>query len=438
MARIDQTPFQARILDLSHDGRGVARREDGKAVFVAGALPGETVLAEPTARSRRFDEARTLEVLTASPERVPPRCPHFGTCGGCVLQHLAQDRQIVAKQQVLLENLERIGKVAPGRVLEPLTADSWGYRRKGRFSVRRVNKKDKTLVGFREQDPRFVADLGQCHTVIPQIGMKIQALAALVDGLQAREQIPQIEFIAGDDAIALTVRHLAPLDEADRAALAAFGREHGFSMFLQPKGPDSVHPLDGQAPALSFRLPQWEVELAFEPLDFIQVNAGLNQKMIARALELLDAQAGERVLDLFCGLGNFTLPLARTVAEVVGVEGDAGLVARARANAQRNGLGNAQFFAADLTTDQRGTPWMRAGFDKLLLDPPRSGADEVLKQLPLQGIDRIVYVSCHPGSLARDAGFLVHERGYRLVAAGVMDMFPHTAHVESIALFERA
>ena len=437
MARFDRTPFQIQILDLSHDGRGVARREDGKAVFVAGALPGETVLAEPTARSRRFDEARTLEVLTASPERVPPRCPHFGTCGGCVLQHLAEDRQIVAKERVLLENLERIGKVAPGRVLEPLTADSWGYRRKGRFSVRRVNKKDKTLVGFREQDPRFVTDLGQCHTVIPQIGMKIQALAALVDGLQAREQIPQIEFIAGDDAIALTVRHLAPLDEADRAALAAFGREHGFSMFLQPKGPDSVHPLDGQAPALSFRLPQWEVELAFEPLDFIQVNAGLNQKMIARALELLDAQAGERVLDLFCGLGNFTLPLARTVAEVVGVEGDAGLVARARANAQRNGLGNAQFFAADLTTDQRGTPWMRAGFDKLLLDPPRSGADEVLKQLPLQGIDRIVYVSCHPGSLARDAGFLVHERGYRLVAAGVMDMFPHTAHVESIALFER-
>ena len=437
MARFDRTPFQIQILDLSHDGRGVARREDGKAVFVAGALPGETVLAEPTARSRRFDEARTLEVLAASPERVPPRCPHFGTCGGCVLQHLAQDRQIVAKQQVLLENLERIGKVAPGRVLEPLTADSWGYRRKGRFSVRRVNKKDKTLVGFREQDPRFVADLGQCHTVIPQIGMKIQALAALVDGLQAREQIPQIEFIAGDDAIALTVRHLAPLEEADRAALAAFGREYGFAIFLQPKGPDSVHPLDGQAPALSFRLPQWEVELAFEPLDFIQVNAGLNQKMIARALELLDAQAGERVLDLFCGLGNFTLPLARTVAEVVGVEGDAGLVARARANAQRNGLDNAQFFAADLTQDQRGTPWMRAGFDKLLLDPPRSGADEVLKQLPLQGIDRIVYVSCHPGSLARDAGYLVHERGYRLVAAGVMDMFPHTAHVESIALFER-
>ncbi|AKC88112.1 23S rRNA (uracil(1939)-C(5))-methyltransferase RlmD [Pseudoxanthomonas suwonensis] len=437
VARFDRTPFQTDILDLSHDGRGVARRDDGKTVFVAGALPGETVIAEPTARSRRFDEARTLEVLTASPERVAPRCPHFGTCGGCVLQHLAEDRQIVAKQRVLLENLERIGKVAPGRVLPPLTADSWGYRRKGRFSVRRVNKKDKTLVGFREQDPRFVADLRECHTTIPEIGMKIEALAALVDGLQAREHIPQIEFIAGDDAIALTVRHLVPLSEPDRAALAGFGREHGFAIFLQPKGIDSVHPLEGEAPALSFRLPQWDVELAFEPADFIQVNARLNEKMIALALEMLDARPEQRVLDLFCGLGNFTLPLARQVREVVGVEGDAGLVARARANAQRNGLENAQFFSADLTQDQRGTPWMRQGFDRLLLDPPRSGADEVLKQLPLQDIERVVYVSCHPGSLARDAGFLVHERGYRLVSAGVIDMFPHTAHVESIALFER-
>ena len=437
VARIDRTPFQIRISDLSHDGRGVARREDGKAVFVAGALPGELVLAEATARSRRFDEARTLEVLEASPDRVLPRCPHFGTCGGCVLQHLDEGRQIAAKQQVLMENLERIGKVHPGQVLEPLTAGSWGYRRKGRFSVRRVNKKDKTLVGFREQDPRFVADLHECHTTIPEIGMKVAALSALVDRLQAREGIPQIEFIAGDDAIALTVRHLVPLSEADRAALAAFGREHGFTIFLQPKGPDSVQPLEESAPELAFRLPRWNVELAFQPLDFIQVNARLNEKMIARALEMLDTSPDHRVLDLFCGLGNFTLPLARQVREVVGVEGDAGLVARARANAQRNGLANAQFFAADLTQDQRGTPWMRQGFDRLLLDPPRSGAEEVLRQLPLQDIDRIVYVSCHPGSLARDAGFLVNERGYRLVSAGVMDMFPHTAHVESIALFQR-
>ena len=448
MARFDRTPFQIQILDLSHDGRGVARREDGKAVFVAGALPGETVLAEPTARSRRFDEARTLEVLTASPERVPPRCPHFGTCGGCVLQHLAEDRQIVAKERVLLENLERIGKVVPGRVLEPLTADSWGYRRKGRFSVRRVNRKDKTLVGFREQDPRFVADLGQCHTVIPQIGMKIQALAALVDGLQAREQIPQIEFIAGDagedfSGVALVFRHLQPLSDADKDRLAAFADAQGMHIFLQPGGIDSVHPLAGDSPQLAFRLPQWDIELQFRPLDFIQVNAKLNEAMIARALELLDVQPGERVLDLFCGLGNFTLPLARASGDgaVVGVEGDAGLVQRARDNAAHNGLANVEFHAADLAKDLAGQGWLRAGsstgtYDKLLLDPARSGAIEVLKQLPLKGIQRIVYVSCHPGSLARDAGYLVNELGWSLREAGVMDMFPHTAHVESIAVFE--
>jgi 23S rRNA (uracil1939-C5)-methyltransferase len=445
--RIDKTPFEAQILDLTHDGRGVARRpaapgESGKAVFVAGALPGERVMAEQTAKNRHFDEARTLEVLQASPDRVAPRCAHFGTCGGCVLQHLNEDKQIHAKQRVLMENLERIGHVAPGSVLAPLVDASWGYRRKGRFSVRRVDKKDKTLVGFREQDPRFVADLSECHTVIPEIGGRITALAALVDGLDARADIPQIEFIAGDataefSGIALVFRHLKPLGDADRAALVAFGQQHSFAIFLQPGGVDSVHPLWPEAPALAFVLPLWNVELAFRPLDFIQVNAGLNQKMIARTFELLDPQPRDRVLDLFCGLGNFTLPMARLVGEVVGVEGDAGLVARARENAQRNGLANAQFHAADLTQDQRGTGWMRQGFDKLLLDPPRSGAIEVLQQLPLKQFNRIVYVSCHPGSLARDAGFLVNEQGYELKAAGVMDMFPHTAHVESIALFEK-
>ena len=446
-SRIDKTPFEAEILDLTHDGRGVARRaaapgESGKAVFVAGALPGERVMAEQTARNRHFDEARAVEVLHASPDRVAPRCAHFGTCGGCVLQHLDEDKQIHAKQRVLMDNLERIGHVTPGTVLAPLVDASWGYRRKGRFSVRRVDKKDKTLVGFREQDPRFVADLSECHTVIPQIGGRIGALAALVESLHARADIPQIEFIAGDatdafSGVALVFRHLKPLDEADRAALIAFGQAHAFAIFLQPGGVDSVHALWPDAPALAFALPQWNVELAFRPLDFIQVNAGLNQKMIARTFELLDPQPQDRVLDLFCGLGNFTLPMARLVKEAVGVEGDAGLVARARENAQRNGLANAQFHAADLTQDQRGTPWMRQGFDKLLLDPPRSGAIEVLKQLPLKQFDRIVYVSCHPGSLARDAGFLVNEQGYELKSAGVMDMFPHTAHVESIALFEK-
>jgi 23S rRNA (uracil1939-C5)-methyltransferase len=446
LAKIDQTPFEIQILDLSHDGRGVARRPPGhvhagKTVFVSGALPGETVMASQSARSRSFDEAKTVEVLIASPDRVPARCPHFGTCGGCVLQHLAEDRQIGAKQRVLLDNLERIGHVTPGEVLPPLTDAGWGYRRKGRLSVRRVEKKNKTLVGFREQDPRFVADLRECHTVIPSIGTRIGALSALVDGLDARRDIPQIEFIAGDatgtfDGVALVFRHLQPLSPADLDALAAFGQAHRFAIFLQPGGIDSVHPLWPQAPELSFRLPQWDVEMKFRPLDFIQVNAGLNEKMIARALALLDVQPGERVLDLFCGLGNFTLPLARMGAEAVGVEGDAGLVARARENAAHNHLPNAQFHAADLAQDLRGQPWMRAGFDRLLLDPPRSGADGVLKQLPLKGLRRIVYVSCHPGSLARDAGYLVNERGWKLRAAGVMDMFPHTAHVESIAMFE--
>ncbi|MGH8032613.1 MAG: 23S rRNA (uracil(1939)-C(5))-methyltransferase RlmD [Luteimonas sp.] len=442
MARIDQTPFEIAITDLSHDGRGVARRADGKALFVAGALLGERVMAKQTARSRHFDEAETVEVLQASPDRVTPRCPHFGTCAGCALQHLDASKQIVAKQRVLTDNLQRIGHLAPQHVLEPLTDASWGYRRKGRFSVRRVDKKGKTLVGFRERDPRFVADLSICHTAIPQVGTRVEALAALVDALDGRHDIPQIEFIAGDPApgysgVALVFRHLQPLSDGDRDALVAFGQAQGFAIFLQPGGTESVHALWPFDPSLAFRLAAWDVELKFRPLDFIQVNAGLNHRMIARTLELLDVTADERVLDLFCGLGNFTLPLARVAREVVGVEGDAGLIARARDNAMHNGLANAQFHAADLAQDLAGHAWMRAGFDKLLLDPPRSGADAVLKQLPLKGLKRIVYVSCHPASLARDAGYLVNTRGWTLRAAGVMDMFPHTAHVESIALFER-
>jgi 23S rRNA (uracil1939-C5)-methyltransferase len=446
--RIDQTPFALEITALTHDGRGVARRPEGdphagKTVFVAGALPGERVMAKQIAKSRHFDEAATVEVLTASPDRVDARCPHFGTCGGCVLQHLAEDKQILGKQQVLLDNLQRIGHVEAGQLLPPLTDVAWGYRRKGRLSVRRVEKKDKTLVGFRETDPRFVADLSECHTAIPQIGMKLGALSALVDGMDARNDIPQIEFIAGDatpehGGVALVFRHLQPLGERDLARLVEFARAHDFAIFLQPGGIDSVRPLWPEHAPLAFRLAQWDIDLKFRPLDFIQVNAGLNDRMIVRALELLDVRPEDRVLDLFCGLGNFTLPLARIAREVVGVEGEAGLVARARENAAHNRLQNVQFHAADLAQDLSGHAWMRAGFDRLLLDPPRSGADGVLKQLPLKGLKRIVYVSCHPASLARDAGYLVNERGWKLLSAGVMDMFPHTAHVESIAVFEPA
>lgn len=441
MARFDQTPFEVSVTDLSHDGRGVARHSDGKTLFVVGALPGERVMARLTARSRRFDEAETVEVLDPSPDRVVPRCPHFGTCAGCALQHLDETKQILVKQRVLTDNLQRIGHVSPAQVLEPLTAQSWGYRRKGRFSVRRVDNKGKTLVGFRERDPRFVADLSTCLTVIPQIGTRIEALAALVDSLAGRNDIPQIEFIAGDatadfNGVALVFRHLQPLSDDDRAALVGFAQLERFAVYLQPGGHDSVHALWPQQPALSFRLAASDIELQFRPLDFIQVNAALNDRMIARTLELLDAQPDDRVLDLFCGLGNFTLPLARVARDVVGVEGDVGLVARARDNARGNGIDNVEFHAADLAQDLAGLPWMRKGFDRLLLDPPRIGADVVLKQLPLKGLRRIVYVSCHPASLARDAGYLVNDRGWTLRSAGVMDMFPHTAHVESIAVFE--
>jgi 23S rRNA (uracil1939-C5)-methyltransferase len=416
--------------------RGVAR-VDGKALFVAGALPGETVRARIVKRSRHFDEGKVEEILVRSPERIEPRCKHFGTCSGCTLQHLPQAAQIAAKQRVLAENFERIGKVAPQRWLEPLTADAWGYRRKGRLSVKWVAKKDKALVGFREDNPRFVADLSECHTLLPAVGLRLAALGALVGSLDAKADIAQIEIAAGDDTVALTFRNLKPLSAADTEALVAFGREHGIAILLQPGGPDSVAPLWPETVPLSFRIPDFDIQLAFRPLDFIQVNGGMNLRMIARTVELLDLSPNDRVLDLFCGLGNFTLPLARRAGEVVGVEGEAALVARSRENAIANGIGNVEFFAADLAADQRDAPWAKRAYDKLLLDPPRSGAAAVLEYLPRKGTDRIVYVSCHPGSLARDAGTLVERHGFTLEAAGVMDMFPHTAHVESIALFVR-
>jgi 23S rRNA (uracil1939-C5)-methyltransferase len=433
----DSTEFELDIVDLSHDGRGVGRL-DGKAVFVSGALAGERVRARRLRGRRNFDEAELLEVLTPSAERVEPGCPHFGRCGGCALQHLDPAAQILAKQRVLLENLERIGHVQPERVLPPLTAVPWGYRRRARLGVKYVRKKNRVLVGFREAaDPRFIADIDRCLVLVPEVGDKLAPLATMIESMDARERIPQIEVARGDDTTALVFRHLDPLGAADRERLIEFGREHHLAIFLQPGGNDSVHALWPESPRLAFRIPSAEVELEFRPLDFVQINAGLNLKMIEHALALLDPQPSDRVLDLFCGLGNFTLPLARRATLVVGVEGEAGLVQRARDNAARNGITNVEFHAADLAQPLAGQPWLTQPFDLALIDPPRTGADALLAQLPTAGIHRLVYVSCHPGSLARDAGLLVREHGYRLVAAGVMDMFPHTAHVESIALFER-
>jgi 23S rRNA (uracil1939-C5)-methyltransferase len=428
---------EAEIIDLSHDGRGVAKL-DGKTVFISGGLPGERVRAQVHTSKKNFDEGHVLEVLEVSPLRVVPDCRHFEVCGGCALQHLKVEAQIEAKQRILLENFERIGHVRPASVLPPLTDQTWAYRRKARLGVKWVPAKERAIVGFREAlKPMYIADIQSCRVLVPQVGERIQELSALVTSLDARERIAQIEVAAGDTATALVFRNLDALSAADAQRLVEFGQRTQLMIFLQPGANDSVHPLWPADAALSFRIPAADVELAFRPLDFVQVNAGMNQRMIERALELLEPQPDERVLDLFCGLGNFTLPIARRAGSVVGVEGEAGLIARARDNARTNGIDNAEFFAADLSQDLRGEAWVKRGFDKLLLDPPRTGADACIPQLPLKGVRRIVYVSCHPGSLARDAGILVREHGYRLVSAGVMDMFPHTAHVESIALFER-
>ncbi|MBS0567287.1 MAG: 23S rRNA (uracil(1939)-C(5))-methyltransferase RlmD [Proteobacteria bacterium] len=430
------TSIDADITDLTHDGRGVAHIA-GKAVFVAGALAGERVRLRDLRRHRHYDEAAVEEVLQASPDRVAPRCRHFGVCGGCTLQHLDPAAQIAAKQRVLLENFERIGKVQPSTLLPPLTGSPWGYRRRGRLSAKYVEKKGRMLVGFRETNGRYVADIERCEVLHPAVGERIAAIAALLESLEGKREIAQIEISAGDNLVALVFRHLKPLSEADTQALVAFGQTHDLAIFLQPGGIDSVAPLWPVAARLEFELPAYDVALDFRPLDFIQVNGGMNRRMIDHALALLAPRPDDRVLDLFCGLGNFTLPLARRAGQVVGVEGDAGLVQRARDNAAKNGIANVAFHSADLAADQRATTWARVDYELLLLDPPRSGADAVLEYLPRKSTRRVVYVSCHPASLARDAGILVDRHGFELKSAGVMDMFPHTAHVESIALFER-
>lgn len=438
MARANTKPkpeYELLIDGFTHDGRGVARI-DGKAVFVTGALVGERVRAQHVARNRHFDEAKVLEILQASPDRVEPKCPHFGLCSGCVLQHLSAEKQIQAKQTTLMDNLQRIGHVQPQQILPVLSADAWGYRRKGRFSVRYVEKKGRVLVGFREIDPRFVADLKQCDTIIPELSQLIEPLSELINAMQAKLEIRQVEFIAGNGPIALVFRNFVTLPESDLDLLRLFETEHVVQIYLQPGDIYSVFPLHANPEPLIFDIANHSINFQFQPLDFIQVNAKMNEALIDQSISLLEPQSDDVILDLFCGLGNFSLPLAKLASEVVGVEGDQNLVSRAKENAIRNHIDNVNFFAADLNQPISAQWWKPKHFNKILLDPPRAGAIEVLKQLNLQGVNKIVYISCHPASLARDAGYLVNERGYRLVKAGAMDMFPQTAHVESIAVFE--
>ncbi len=423
------------IESLAHDGRGVTHL-DGKAVFIDGALPGEIVSFEYTTSRRKFDEGRVTAVQTASADRVEPRCAHFGVCGGCSLQHLDPAAQIQAKQQTLLDNLRHIGKVAPESVLPPMTGPVWGYRTKARLGVKDVVKKGRVLVGFREKRSPYVADLSRCEVLHPAVGEGLGDLSGLVEQLEARARIPQIEVAVAGETSALVFRHLDPLTPHDRDVLRQYAIDRDVHVYLQPGGPDTVQVLWPEKSVLSYTLGSESVVIEFQPTDFTQVNTAINEQMVARVLEMMSLGETDTLLDLFCGLGNFTLPLARHAGKVTGVEGDAGLVSRARDNAALNGLDNTAFHVANLAETNTDAAWAGSGYNKVLLDPPRSGAAEVMPLLGNIHPQRIVYVSCHPGSLARDAGTLVNELGYRLLSAGVMDMFPHTAHVESIALFE--
>lgn len=426
----------ATVESLAPDGCGIVQL-DGKPLCIRGALPGEQVRFGLIKRRRKPVAGQLHEVLKASADRVEPGCAHFGVCGGCSLQHMSAEAQVHAKQQWLLEDLRQIGGVTPEEVLSPLTGPQWGYRRKARLSVKFVAKKGKALVGFRERHGPYVAELDRCEVVEPSVGHRLRELGSLIGSLSVFQRVPQVEVAIGDERRALVFRVLDAPSPEDRDRLMRFGADQGFDIYLQPAGPDSIAPLTGLPEPLSYALPEHDVRVWFLPTDFTQVNAEINRKIVDRVLELLDLRDDDRVLDLFCGLGNFTLPIARRAREVIGVEGEAGLVQRARDNASENGVRNASFFTANLAGEITGEAWANSSYGKVLLDPPRAGAQAVLGQLSRWGVERLVYVSCNPATLARDAGILVKEHGYQLVRAGVMDMFPHTTHVESIALFRR-
>ena len=428
-------PRQVTIDSMSHEGRGIAR-VNGKTVFVFGALAGETVRIQVLKTTRNFDQATTLEVIEPSAQRITPRCEAFQVCGGCSLQHLAGEDQATLKQQTLLDMMAHAG-IEFGDLLPPLRATSWGYRKKARLGVKYVAKKGRVLVGFRERNTPFIADMHRCEVLLPQLGHKLDLLSELIGQLDARAQIPQIEVAADADHIQLVFRHLQALSEHDLNLLTEFARQQDFHVQLQPGGPDSVHNLYPEQQELYLDpLGNGEIRIAFNALDFVQVNSEINQQMVAQALRLLDLQPADRVLDLFCGLGNFTLPMAKRCSQVTGIEGDQVMVRRARESALSNNIGNTDYYAADLTRPDPDFPWMRQQYDKILLDPPRSGALEMAQLTGRFNAARIVYVSCQPSSLVRDAA-IICAQGYRMTHLGIMDMFPQTAHVESMAVFER-
>ncbi len=432
------------IESLDQEARGVAHF-DGKVIFIEGALPSEKVTYKTLKRKSSYEFAEVGEVLKASNSRTEPKCPHYSMCGGCALQHMDVAAQVAAKQRMLEANLWHIGKVKAERILPAIYGPSWGYRHKARLRARYVAGKGGALVGFNEKHSSFVVDMKSCAVLPPHVSVLIVPLRELIGQLSIRDRVPQIELAVGEATTVLVFRIMEPLQPEDEALLRTFADQHQVQIWTQSKGPDTVqplYPLDG--PALNYHLPEFDLEFRFKPTEFTQVNPSINQVMIRRAMQLLQPQKDERIADFFCGLGNFTLPIARSGAQVFGFEGSASLVERAGQSATLNGLQDKTAFSvADLflMTPEKLAELGR--FDKWLIDPPRDGAMELIKSLPAaedQGAarpHRIVYVSCNPATLARDAGELVTQKGYRLAASGVINMFPHTTHVESIALFER-
>lgn len=426
------------VESLDHEARGITRQE-GKAIFVDGALPGETVEYASFRRKPNYELAHLVSVVKPSNARVEPRCPHFGICGGCAMQHMDPMAQVAAKQRVLEDGLWHIGRVRPERILPPIFGEPWGYRHRARLAVRKIERKGGVLIGFHEKRSSYIADMETCAILPPHVSAMLMPLRDLIGALSVAERMPQLELAVGEHCTTLVLRILQPLTGADEKMLRAFADRHQVVFYLQPKGPDTVYRLYPEdAPRLSYTLPEFALELDFKPTDFTQVNHAVNRILVRRALGLLDPQPGERIADMFCGLGNFTLPIARSGARVVGVEGSPALVKRGRESAIANALGErVEFGVANLFECTEASLAKLGRFDKMLIDPPREGAVELVKALGEDAPRRIVYVSCNPSTLARDAAILVSVKGYRFSAAGVVNMFPHTAHVESIAVFER-